>query len=234
MAKRKGATGDIVESETHGVESQLAEEQGIDVVPQRVSTGDAGERELARQDGVDVRVAPDKQSDIAQETAGEMVPAAGVIEVDGGGNRPKALQMVLDRLDNPKKRRAIQHYINTGGQVHKSCRLAGIHHQTHYNWLAADPLYAEAYELAKQHTLDVIEAEIIRRGVKGYKEPIVYQGKITGHVRRYSDNLLMFLAKRRDPAYRDNYNLGVMASGDVTVQLQIPRPPSSPVARQEQ
>ena len=121
----------------------------------------------------------------------------------GGGGR------AFDHLDDVKKRRVLQHYINTGGQVGKSCRLAGISHQTHYNWLAADPDYRAAYALAQERSLDVIEQEIIRRGVKGYKEPIIYQGKVTGYVRRYSDNLLMFLAKRRDPLYRDNPQLAL-------------------------
>lgn len=148
------------------------------------------------------------------------------LEVAGGAGEAAGGEGAFDHLDNIKKRRVLQHYINTGGQVGKSCRLAGISHQTHYNWLAADPDYAAAYALAQERSLDVIEQEIIRRGVKGWKEPIIYQGKVTGHVRRYSDNLLMFLAKRRDPLYRDNPQLalGMKAGGDILVHLNVPRP----------
>jgi hypothetical protein len=138
---------------------------------------------------------------------------------EGGGR-------AFEHLDDVKKRRVLQHYINSGGQVGKSCRLAGISPQTHYNWLQADPDYKAAYLEAQERSLDVIEQEIIRRGVKGFKEPIIYQGKITGTVRRYSDNLLMFLAKRRDPLYRDNPQLalGLKAAGDIKISLSIPRP----------
>ena len=90
--------------------------------------------------------------------------------------------------------------------------------------MANDP-HAAAFEAASFRTLDIIEAEIVRRGVKGYKEPIIYKGQVTGYVRRFSDNLLMFRAKRMDPAYKDSYNPALItAGGDVTVQVQIPRP----------
>lgn len=173
--------------------------------------------------------AMDREGALLRQVAGQ---AAGgeegekALEAAGGAGEAAGGGRAFEHLDDVKKRRVLQHYVNTGGQVGKSCRLAGISHQTHYNWLAADPDYAAAYALAQERSLDVIEQEIIRRGVKGFKEPIIYQGKVTGHVRRYSDNLLMFLAKRRDPLYRDNPQLalGLKAAGDVKISLSIPRP----------
>ena len=159
----------------------------------------------------------------------------GAKSLQAGGNREGEKDGLLDKLDSTKKRRLLQHYINSGGQVYKSCRFAGIHPQTHYNWLANDPDYKAAYAVAQERSLDVIEQEIIRRGVKGFKEPIIYQGKVTGHVRRYSDNLLMFLAKRRDPLYRDNPQLalGLKAGGDIRVHLNVPRPGQEPSASEK-
>ncbi|WP_461365396.1 hypothetical protein [Candidatus Darwinibacter acetoxidans] len=170
--------------------------------------------------------------------AGESGDSGGAKSLQGGGNIQGGGEgggRAFEHLDDVKKRRVLQHYINTGGQVGKSCRLAGISHQTHYNWLANDPDYKAAYALAQERSLDVIEQEIIRRGVKGWKEPIIYQGKVTGHVRRYSDNLLMFLAKRRDPLYRDNPQLalGLKAGGDIRVHLNVPRPGQEPSASEK-
>ena len=163
----------------------------------------------------------DSQEQTQQETGANLQAVSGQ-EIEGVGDG------YFGNFANPKKGRFLAHYINTGGQVGKSARLASIDPQTHYNWLRADPIYKEAFAAAQQRSLDVIEQEIIRRGVKGYKEPLVYQGKLTGqHVRRYSDLLLMFLAKRRDPQYRDNYGsqVGIMASGQVQIMFAAPATP---------
>lgn len=150
----------------------------------------------------------------------------GALAARGSESREAAAERAFAALSDPKKERLLRHYVNSGGQVTKAARLAGVASRTHYHWMANDPLYAAAFEAAKLRTLDIIEAEIIRRGVKGYKEPIIYQGQVTGYVRRYSDNLLMFLAKRRDPLYRDNPQLalGLKAAGDIKISLSIPRP----------
>ena len=151
------------------------------------------------------------------------------VEHTGRPESGEVEQGAFAKLDNPKKERMLRHYVNLAGQVYRAARFTGISPQTHYNWLQADPDYAAAFQEARQRSLDVIEQEIVRRGVKGYKEPIVYQGKITGYVRRFSDNLLMFRAKRLDPAYRDTYPVGLAVGGDVNVTLQIPRPDGSPM-----
>lgn len=150
----------------------------------------------------------------------------GALAAAGSETREAVAERAFAALSDPKKERLLRHYVNSGGQVTKAARLAGVASRTHYHWMANDPLYAAAFEAAKLRTLDIIEAEIIRRGVKGYKEPIIYQGQVTGYVRRYSDNLLMFLAKRRDPLYRDNPQLalGLKAAGDIKISLSIPRP----------
>jgi hypothetical protein len=45
----------------------------------------------------------------------------------------------------------------------------------------------------------VIRAEIHRRGVDGVKRAIYHDGRVVGHKKEYSDQLLMFLAKSRMP-----------------------------------
>jgi len=73
-----------------------------------------------------------------------------------------------------------------------------------------------------------------RRGLHGVEEPVIYGGKprmvkdlVTGKmvpltVRRFSDNLLMFEVKRRDPAYRDNYPaIDIHSSGPSSVKIVL-------------
>ena len=45
----------------------------------------------------------------------------------------------------------------------------------------------------------VIESAIIKRAVRGVKEPIIHQGEIVAYKRRYSDGLAEFLLKARKP-----------------------------------
>jgi hypothetical protein len=157
-----------------------------------------------------------------EATARELAPAeAETKELSPGDSERK---YIFDNIRHPKKRHFLTHYGNTAGNVLKAAKFAGITRQTHYIWLRDDPEYAEAFEQAQQLALATIEAEIIRRGIKGFKEPLVYQGKLTGqYVRRYSDNLLMFYAKRRDPQYRDNWTqqIGIMA-GNVQIAFVEP------------
>ena len=54
--------------------------------------------------------------------------------------------------------------------------------------------------------LGTLEKEINRRAIEGVDHPVIHQGVITATYKQYSDNLLMFRAKRLDPEYRDNYS----------------------------
>lgn len=75
-----------------------------------------------------------------------------------------------------------------------------------------------------------VETEINRRAIEGTDKPVIYQGKITGSYKEFSDNLLMFRAKRLDPSYRDNYNDRSMENTPVVTQINIIAPPGA-VAR---
>ena len=59
--------------------------------------------------------------------------------------------------------------------------------------------------MADRSALGVVEAEVHRRAIEGVDHPVIYKGEITDTYKEFSDNLLMFRAKRLDPSYRDNY-----------------------------
>ncbi len=52
-----------------------------------------------------------------------------------------------------------------------------------------------------------IEAEIHRRAIEGWDEPIASAGKRLGVMRKYSDVLLIFYAKKRMPEYREKQSM---------------------------
>ena len=104
------------------------------------------------------------------------------------------------------------------GNVRLACEVAGVGRTSHYRWRDEDPAYREAFDVAKEDATDVLEAEAHRRAVEGIEEPVGwYKGEAGGTVRRYSDNLLMFLLKGARPErYRERYDVrGTLAHLDL-------------------
>lgn len=69
-----------------------------------------------------------------------------------------------------------------------------------YDWKREEPEFFAAWEEAYQAGTEALEDEARRRAVDGWDEPRFYEGEQCGVVRKYSDTLLMFLLKSRDPA----------------------------------
>ena len=60
----------------------------------------------------------------------------------------------------------------------------------------------------------VLEAEALRRALKGTEKPVYQNGKQVGAIREYSDLLLIFLLKARRPTvYRENARLELTGVG---------------------
>ena len=91
------------------------------------------------------------------------------------------------------------------GNVTKSAAAADWRRQTAHEHRKKDPDFAEAWANAEQEYADHLEKEADRRAVEGVDEPRFYEGKVCGHVRKYSDTLLIFRLKALRPSkYRDN------------------------------
>lgn len=95
--------------------------------------------------------------------------------------------------------------IETGGNVSRACEESGTARQRVYEWRAADPAFATAWDEAVEAGTDELEEEARRRAYEGVDEPVFYQGEMCGTIRKYSDTLLIFLLKGRRPdKYREN------------------------------
>lgn len=87
-----------------------------------------------------------------------------------------------------------------------ACRAVSIGRATVYEWRNTDGKFRLHWEDAEEEANETIEAEIHRRAIVGVEEPVHYQGRRIDTIRRYSDTLLIFLAKARMPhKYRDNW-----------------------------
>ena len=96
--------------------------------------------------------------------------------------------------------------------------MAQITRTTHYNWLATDPEYQQAFAEAEIAATDALIQEARRRAVQGVEEPILYKGKVVKTIQRYSDNLLMFLLKGSLPeVYRERFEI---SGGDKPIRVK--------------
>lgn len=89
--------------------------------------------------------------------------------------------------------------------VAAACRTVGIGRRTVYSAREVDEEFARAWDDIVAESTDEMEREAYRRAVEGVEEPVYQRGELVGQVRRYSDQLLMFLLKARRPeVYREN------------------------------
>lgn len=105
----------------------------------------------------------------------------------------------------PKKRGEFLDYLRDGWSVTASAGKIGVSRQAVYALKQADVEFAGEWEDAYESGTDVYEDEAKRRAIEGTERPVFYQGEIVGHIREYSDTLLIVALKARRPEkYRDN------------------------------
>lgn len=105
------------------------------------------------------------------------------------------------------------------GSIAEGAGFIGVSKEVVYQYRNANPAFATLMEKVRRKFRQSIEAEIHRRGVVGWLEPVYNrQGEPVGDVRKYSDRLLELLAKRNVGAYVDKVE--VEATGTVT-QLDL-------------
>jgi len=128
----------------------------------------------------------------------------------------------IGKIRHPKKRAFLAAIANTASIV-RAAEIVRMDRDNHYIWLKKDPEYAAAFEIAWKRGADGLEAEAVRRAHEGVIKPIFHGGKraidvvqnpdgsikrdkqgkpmgVPAAVREYSDTLLIFLLKGRNPA----------------------------------
>jgi hypothetical protein len=133
-----------------------------------------------------------------------------------------------------KKDRFLAEYAKCG-IIQAAATLAECNRQCHYAWMNEDPDYPARFADATEAAADRNDAEIHRRAVLGVDEPVFgtiydtreyivteagkrisnpHYGKaigkgVVGHVRKYSDTLLIFRQKFLRPGYREHHTIEV-------------------------
>lgn len=98
--------------------------------------------------------------------------------------------------------------VSQGFSLSRSAEKAGYTARGVFNWRVRDQAFAaqcdECYEIGTEIMID----EARRRGMAGINKPVFHKGEVCGHIREYSDTLLIFLLKARKPdVFRENYTI---------------------------
>ncbi|TNE60836.1 MAG: terminase [Alphaproteobacteria bacterium] len=95
--------------------------------------------------------------------------------------------------------RAFLEALAAGYSVGGAAEAAGIDRATPYRWRHQSIVFAREWDAAWAMGADALEDEALRRAVKGTEKPVFRGGEVVGHVREFSDTMLMQLLKARKP-----------------------------------
>jgi hypothetical protein len=108
-----------------------------------------------------------------------------------------------------------------GYTVGRAAKDAGISDRTAYQLRTRDDRLRVAWAEAANRGTDMIEQEAYRRGVDGVDRPVFQGGQEVGVVREYSDDLLKFILRARNPSrFRDNLKLEVSGPNDGPIETR--------------
>ena len=90
------------------------------------------------------------------------------------------------------------------GNVRLAANNADVARQVAYRARDRSDKFRADWDEAIEEARELLEAEARRRAAIGVDEPVFYKGQVVGQIRKYSDNLLMFLLKAHWPEkFRD-------------------------------
>jgi len=139
--------------------------------------------------------------------------------VNDSPKNPAAERADSDNV-TPKKRARFLEALAETCHVSKSCEITQISRQTAYRWRKDDVEFAAQWSNALEMGSDLLEEEAIRRAKDGVRRPVFQGGLLVGHIREYSDTLLIFLLKGAKPG---KYGDRTVLAGDRKNPLQVER-----------
>jgi len=80
-----------------------------------------------------------------------------------------------------------------------AARAVGIARRAALELRAADEDFALAWADAEEEATDLLEHAVRQRAMKGVEEPVYYHGQVVGHVRRFSEELMLLFLRAERP-----------------------------------
>lgn len=133
----------------------------------------------------------------------------------------------------PRQREFLLAYYDEG-TIAEAARKIGVSRQAHHDvWMKKDPetgeyiygLYAQLFLDARQALVEIAEAALFKRGVKGIEEPVIYQGKKTDvKIVKYDTTALIFWLKGNCPEkYKERFEHTGKDGGPLTMSIDAAR-----------
>lgn len=114
--------------------------------------------------------------------------------------------------------------LSEGATATGAARSARISRTLAYSWRDTDAAFAAAWEVAYSAGTEFFEEEAKRRAILGTEEPVWYQGKQVGTVRKPSDRLMELMLKARAPEkYRERVDVQHSVAPMTPAELQAAR-----------
>lgn len=108
---------------------------------------------------------------------------------------------------NVAKKATFLAQLKMGSSVKTAALAAGIHRRTFYDWRDQDSEFRAAWDDAIKESVEILEDEVRRRAL----DPNDKQSYI----------LLMFLLKKHDPSYRENYKREVTVKHEKVQEFEF-------------
>lgn len=104
----------------------------------------------------------------------------------------------------PNARARFLEFLRKTGNVSYSAKEAGFARFSFYRLRKKDPDFAADWDDAVEEATDSLELEARRRALQGCDKPVYQKGELVGHVREYSDHLMVTLLRAHRPEkFRD-------------------------------
>lgn len=122
----------------------------------------------------------------------------------------------------PERREVFYERVAQTGLLGASAVFAGVSVGREIEARKSDPDHARKTEEALTVFRASVEAEIKRRAIEGVEKPLSFQGRLTGDSETvYSDHLLIALAKRHIPEYRNGEKGATGPTNEAQSPLEI-------------
>ena len=99
----------------------------------------------------------------------------------------------------PKHKKLFIEVLRETANVRMAAEACGFARRTFQEHKKNDREFSEQWDEAMENAVDLLEREAWRRAFEGVKTPQMYQGKVVGVIREYSDRLIEFLLMGNRP-----------------------------------
>jgi len=119
-------------------------------------------------------------------------------------------------IDSPELREIFLEQLRASGNVGSAAKVCNVFRTTPYQWKKKDPEFSRQWDEALDAAADVAEAEVRRRAIDGFQEPVFYQGKVVDYITKYSDRMLELHIKALKPEKYRERNQG---EGSIVIEV---------------